>query len=329
MEAIPPADGARAARAGREGRPRVASDPLPSGTPVDYRFRSRLDRGEWVVSVEVDPPHGLDVERAIGVVARLQAAGVDCVDAGDSPLASVRMSPVLFAVAVQQRTGVETIIHFTSRDRNLMALQSDLLGAHMLGVRSLIALSGDPPILGRYANATGVWDVKAEGLIELVAGLNAGHDSAGNDLGGQTAFTIATAANPNAGDLATEITRLRAKAARGAHVFLTQPGFDAGATERFLERAAPIGLPVVLGVMPLVSERNARYVQANTPGISIGEAVIERLARAGEGAAEEGLAIATEYLQAVRPMCAGVYLIPMLNRFKGITELVRRIKAAG
>ena len=233
---------------------------------VDYRFRRMLDRGEWIVSVELDPPPGLSAEGRLAVAAALREAGVDCIDVGDSPLASVRMSPLSFAVAAQERVGVEAIIHFTSRDRNLMALQSDLLGAHMLGLRSVIALSGDPPSLGRYANAKAVWDVKAEGLIELIAGLNVGVDSAGTPLDGKAEFTIATAANPNNPDLEAELVRMRSKAERGAHLFMTQPCYDAGVVERFLEKAQPIGRPVILGVMPLVSGRNARYMATEVPG---------------------------------------------------------------
>lgn len=296
------------------------------GAGLTHRFRSRLDRGEWIVSVEVDPPHGLSAEEGIAVTAALRDAGVDCIDVGDSPMASVRMSPLSFAAVVQQRTGVEAIIHFAARDRNLMALQSDLLGAHMLGIRTVIALSGDPPSLGRYANASAVWDVKAEGLITLIARLNAGQDSADNSLGGQADFTIATAANPNADDWDTEFARLQVKVANGAHVLFTQPCFDVAVTERFLERAAGLERPVILGVLPLISERNARYMATQVPGITVPDTIVARMTGAGDGAREEGLNIAREYLAAVRPLCAGVYLIPVLNQFQGVTQLVRELR---
>ena len=182
-------------------------------------------------------------------------------------MASVRMSPIAFAARVQQETGLEAVLHFASRDRNLMALQSDLMGAHMLGLRSAIALSGDPPSLGQYAGASAVWDVKAEGLIELIATLNAGRDSAGNEIGGRTAFTIAAAANPNNPDQEAEFARLRQKADAGCDVFFTQPTFDLAAVERFAERAAGVGRPVVLGrdgarqrpQRPLHGEERARH----------------------------------------------------------------------
>ena len=296
---------------------------------VDYRFRRMLDRGEWIVSVELDPPPGLSAEGRLAVAAALREAGVDCIDVGDSPLASVRMSPLSFAVAAQERVGVEAIIHFTSRDRNLMALQSDLLGAHMLGLRSVIALSGDPPSLGRYANAKAVWDVKAEGLIELIAGLNVGVDSAGTPLDGKAEFTIATAANPNNPDLEAELVRMRSKAERGAHLFMTQPCYDAGVVERFLEKAQPIGRPVILGVMPLVSGRNARYMATEVPGITVPEVIVEQMEAAGEGAGELGLEIAQRFIERARSWCAGIYLIPLLGKMDGVVRLVGELRGGG
>jgi 5,10-methylenetetrahydrofolate reductase len=300
-----------------------------AGPPIDYRFRDRIDRGDWIVSVEVDPPRAMDLERGVAIVERLRAAGVDCIDAGDSPMAAVRMNPVMFSVAVQQRTGVEAIIHFTSRDRNLMALQADLMGAHVMGIRTLIALSGDPPSLGQYSAATAVWDVRAEGLIELAAGLNAGRDSAGNDVGACTDFTIVTSANPNADDLDAELAKMRGRAERGAHAFFTQNCFDAAQTERFLDKVAVLGKPVVLGVMPLASLRNARFMATQVPGVIVPDAVLSRMEAAGDGAAEEGLNIAREYIETVRAGCHGVYLVPALNRFAPITQLVAELQGRG
>lgn len=300
------------------------------GTPgpaTDYRLRSKLDRGEWVLSAELDPPHGLSAQAGLKNALALRDAGVDCVDVGDSPMASVRMSPIAFAAHVQQQTGLEAVLHFASRDRNLMALQSDLMGAHMLGLRSAIALSGDPPSLGKYRGASAVWDVKAEGLIELIAGLNAGHDSAGNELGGQTNFTIAAAANPNNPNLDAEIARLQQKADAGAHVFFTQPTFDLAAVERFTARAAAVGKPIILGVMILAHARNARFMAQNVPGIAVADATIQRLEAAGDGAAEVAIDLAQEFVEQVRPLSAGVYLIPTLGRLGGTIEVARRLRA--
>ena len=306
----------------------MADSPTPAWTnkAVDYRFRSMLDRGEWVVSVEVDPPKAMDLERGVRIVERLQEAGVDCIDAGDSPMASVRMNPVMFSAAIQQRTGVESIIHYTSRDRNLMALQADLMGASVVGIRSMIALSGDPPSLGQYADASAVWDVRADGLIEIVAGLNRGVDSAGNEVGASTDFTIITSANPNAEDLDAEMAKMQMRADRGAHAFFTQNCFNVEQTERFLERAEAVGRPVVLGVMPLASARNAQFMATQVPGVTVPDGILQRMEAAGDGAAEEGLAIAREYIEATRAGCAGVYLVPALGRFQGVTQLVSELK---
>ena len=305
----------------------MSPEPEPSERPsVEYRFRRMLDAGDWIVSVEVDPPAGVSARRGLEAAAALRAAGVDCIDVGDSPMASVRMSALAFAASAQQQSGVEAIIHYAARDRNLMALQSDLLGAHMQGIRSVIALSGDPPSLGRYANATAVWDVKAEGLIELITTLNGGVDSAGNDLHGRTEFTIAAAANPTNPDPAAELARMHEKAARGAHVFMTQPAFEPEVVHRFLDTAAAVGRPIILGVLPLVSGRNARYMATNVPGISVPAAIVERMEAAGEGAAEVGVEIARGFIDAVRAECAGVYLIPSLGRFGGAIQLVRELR---
>ncbi len=298
------------------------TNPVPP--PVEYRLRRMLEQGEWVVSVEVDPPHGLLAEAGCAAARTLRAAGADCIDAGDSPMASVRMSPIAFSAAVQQRTGVEAVIHFTSRDRNLMALQSDLLGAHLLGIRSVIALSGDPPSLGRYAHATAVWDVKADGLVEIIAGLNAGVDTAGNDLGGRTDFTIAAAATPNADDLDAEVQRMEAKAGRGAHCFFTQVTFDAERTLRFLEAARRVARPVVVGLMPLISDRNARYMATNVPGVVVPDSVIDRMTQAADPVAE-GQAITREIAEAIRPSCAGVYLTGSGN-MAAVAPLVAALK---
>jgi 5,10-methylenetetrahydrofolate reductase len=300
--------------------------------PVNYRFRSMLDQGDWIVSVEVDPPKAMDLDKGMRIVERLRDAGVDCIDAGDSPMASVRMNPALFCVAMQQRTGVESIIHFTSRDRNLMALQADLMGAHAMGIRTLIALSGDPPSLGqygagKYGAASAVWDVRADGLIEIATDLNAGIDSAGSEVGAATDFTIVTSANPGAEDLEAEITKMQVRAEKGAHVFFTQNCFDVGLTERFLEQAQRVGRPVVLGVMPLASERNARFMATQVPGVTIPAEILQRMEAAGDDALEAGMDIAREYISAVRDSCAGVYLVPALGRYASVTQLVRELKA--
>ena len=294
---------------------------------VDYRFRSMLDRGEWLISVEVDPPPSMNLKRGVEIVQQLREAGVDCIDVGDSPMATVRMNPVMFSVSIQQHTGVESIVHFTSRDRNLMAIQSDLMGAHAMGIRALIALSGDPPSLGQYDNASAVWDVRAEGLIEIVAGLNAGSDSVGNEVGASTEFTIISSANPNADDLDAETAKMQARADSGADCFFTQNSFDIAQTERFLEKASTVGNPIVLGVLPLASQRNAEFMATNVPGVTMPDDILRRMTEAGDGASEVGLTIAREYIEATRAGCAGIYIVPALGRYKRVAQLVAELKS--
>jgi 5,10-methylenetetrahydrofolate reductase len=324
------AEGVAAPRSGWKRTDRMMSE-RESGA-VAYRVRSMLDRGEWVVSVELDPPRGFSAEGGLRTARRLREAGVDCVDVGDSPMASVRMSSVAFAVAVQQQTGLEAVVHLGARDRNLLALRSDIMGAHMLGIRSIIALSGDPLKAGRYEGATAVWDVKAEGLIELIAELNADMAGEGADLSEEgkgsrsaEAFTIAAAANPNNPDLDAEVERMRVKADRGAEVFFTQPTFEPSTVEAFAERAAAVGRPVVLGVLLLSSARTARFM-AEVPGIALSESIVERMESAGPEAAAVGLELTQAFLEQVRPLCAGIYIIPSMGSMDSAVQLVEGIR---
>jgi len=291
-------------------------------SPVAYRVRSMLDRGEWLVSVELDPPRGFSAAVGLRTARRLREAGADCVDVGDSPMASVRMSSVAFAVAVQQQTGLEAIVHLGARDRNLLALRADLMGAHMLGIRSVIALSGDPLKAGRYEGATEVWDVKAEGLIALIADLNADMAGEGNASPSAEAFTIAAAANPNNPDLDAEIERMRVKVDRGAEVFFTQPTFEPSTVEAFAERVAAVRKPIVLGVMLLSSARSARFM-AGVPGIALSDSIVERMESAGSEAASVGLEITQTFIDQVRPLCAGIYLIPSAGSMDNAVQLVQ------
>ena len=210
---------------------------MPCGDAKPRTLREKLAAGEFVVSVELDPPRGLNPRKAIEGAAHLKALGADCINIGDSPMARVRMSAIALAVLIEQRVGIETIIHFTSRDRNLMAIQSDLLGAHALGIRNVIALTGDPPSGGDYARATGVWDVDSIGFIRILKMLNGGTDWAGNSIGKGTDFFVACAANPTADDVDLEVDRVRRKIEAGADVLMTQQIYSAEIL-RELPRAA-------------------------------------------------------------------------------------------
>ncbi|MFQ5880078.1 MAG: methylenetetrahydrofolate reductase, partial [Dehalococcoidia bacterium] len=296
----------------------VASEPVT--------LREKLAAGRLVVSVEVDPPRGLNPERALAAAALLKEAGVDCINVGDSPLARVRMSPLFMGVLMQQRVGVETIVHFTTRDRNRMALHSDLVGAHLLGIRNVLCLRGDPPSVGGYSDVIGVWDVSAVGLIRLLKLLNDGVDWTGKPIGQQASFLIGASANPTAASPAAEVKQMRRKLEAGAHFLMTQAVYDPAALEGFLDQVQGLGVPVLVGVLPLNSFGHAEYLHREVPGMVVPEAVRERMRRAGERGLDEGLAIAREVAAVARARGAGVYLVPPAGRYEAAADLVAAMR---
>jgi homocysteine S-methyltransferase len=289
-------------------------------------LRDKLAEGEFVVSVELDPPRGLNPRKVIEGAQFLKQLGADCINIGDSPMARVRMSAIAMAVLVKERADIEPIIHFTTRDRNLMAIQSDLLGAHALGIRNVIALTGDPPSSGDYARATGVWDVDSIGFIKILKMLNEGHDWAGNSIGKATDFFVACAANPTADNVDLEVDRVRRKIDAGADVLMTQQIYSSEILESFLERLGPINVPLLVGIMPLQSSKHAEFIHNELAGVFVPGDVRERMRLAGESGIAEGIAQSRDLLEAVRPMCAGVYLIPSFGRFEVVGELVTLAK---
>jgi len=285
-------------------------------------LEEKLAAGRFVVSVEIDPPRGLKVERALQGAALLKEAGVDCINVGDSPMAQARMGALPMALLIQQRTGLETIVHFTTRDRNLMALQGDLLGAYALGIRNVLVIRGDPPKAQGPLKVTGVWDVDVLGLIGLIQGFNRGVDGAGNPLGAAASFFIGAAANPSAPDLEGEVERLRRKVEAGARFLMTQAVFEPQVLERFLSLARGLQVPILVGIYPLFTYRQAEFLNREIPGMVIPEEMRERLRRAGEGAEALGLAMARELISLVKGRAAGIYLIPAFGRYEAMAELV-------
>jgi len=302
----------------------TAEAPFPEGETL----REKLAAGRFVVAVEIDPPRGLNARRALDGAARLKEAGVDCINVGDSPMARVRMSPITMALLIHQRVGLETIVHFTTRDRNLMALQADLIGAHILGLRSILCLRGDPPSGSGYARAVGVWDVSPVGLIRVLRGLNEGLDWAGNTMAQPTSFFIGAAANPTAPSLEAELKLLRRKVEAGADFIMTQAVYDREALDRFLKKASRLNVPILLGVMPLHSLRHAEFIRSELSGVVVPDEVRERLRRAGDDALAEGVAIARELVEAAQGRVQGVYLMPSFNRFDVVADLVEWVKVA-
>ena len=296
-------------------------------TPFATRLKERQeDPSDFVISVEIDPPRGLNPAKCLDGAALVKAAGADAVNIGDSPMARVRMSALSLALMIRQQVGIDTLIHFTTRDKNLMALQAELIGAHALGIRNIIALTGDPPTVGDYPSATGVWDVDSIGLIKVLTRLNEGFDWLGTSIGRPARFTIACAVNPSADDLDRELERFRQKMDAGAHVAMSQPIYERETLERFFDRTGPLSIPFLLGVLPLQSSRHAEFLHNEVPGIVVPQRLRDRMRKAGENGMQEGLQQARELLEETRDLVEGVYLMPSFGRYEMVAELVRQLR---
>jgi len=290
-----------------DGRP-SAAEPVPFGERS--RWAGKLSRGEFVSSVEIVPPRGVDATRMLADTRRLKDAGVDAVNVPDGPRAQSRMGALLTSVLIEQQVGIETVTHYACRDRNLLGMLSDLLGAAAVGLRNLLIVTGDPPKMGPYPDATAVFDVDSIGLTNLVNHLNRGLDPGGNAIGKPTCFAIGVGVNPVAIDLEQELKRFNWKVDAGAEFAITQPVFDAAQLEKFFKRVGDKHIPVIAGIWPLVSVRNAEFLANEVPGVSVPDDVIARMRRANEKskghAVAEGIAIAREMLDRVRPLVQGI-----------------------
>lgn len=292
----------------------VARAATPPAEAVPFAERSawaaRIARGAFVTSVEIVPPRGVDASQMLSDVAALKRAGVDAVNVPDGPRAQSRMAAVLTSLLIEQQVGIEAITHYCCRDRNLLGMLSDLLGAAAMGLRNLLLITGDPPKMGPYPDATAVFDIDAIGLTNLVRNLNHGLDPGGNTIGRPTAFAIGVGVNPAPVDDARELERFAYKVDAGAEFAVTQPVFDVAQLERFLQRIGHVRIPIVAGIWPLVSARNAEFLANEVPGVHVPDAVIARMRRASERsrdhAVAEGIAIARDMLAAVRGTVQGV-----------------------
>jgi methionine synthase / methylenetetrahydrofolate reductase (NADH) len=302
----------------------VAAAPAPSRArelppPVPREEKSPLARKlgkKFVVSVELDPPKGVEFGGMIDRAQHCRESEVDVVNVADGPRASARMSAQSLCVLMQTQVGMDTILHYTCRDRNLLGIQSDLLGAYALGLRNILAITGDPPKLGDYPDATAVYDVDSIGLIRIMSQLNHGCDLAGNPIGAPLGIHIGCGADPSKPDMDKEIRRLELKVEAGAEYVMTQPVYDPGTVEGFLDRIRHIRVPVLIGILPLYSHRNAEFLHNEVPGMSIPDDIRERMRRAGSGEAAqaEGVRIAQEALLAARDRVQGVYIMPPFNK---------------
>jgi homocysteine S-methyltransferase len=296
--------------------PTIHADQTPLSDAVALERRSawgrKLARGEPVASVEILPPHGWDRSRIVGPARELKVAGVDAVNIVDSPRAQSRMGAVPAALIVEREVGIETVVHYTCRDKNMLGMLSDLLGAAAAGLRNVLLVSGDPPTQGPYPDTTAVFDIDSIGLTNVVHGLNLGTDPGGSSIGSPTEFVIGVAANQGAVDQEREVRRFRYKVEAGADFAVTQPVFDAEALERFLEQVDGSRIPVVAGIWPLLSLRNAEYLANEVPGVIVPEGVVERMRRAqasGEAAAlTEGVTLACEMIEVLRPLVQGFHI---------------------
>ena len=298
---------------------------MPSPRPgAGPSLRDRLGASTFVLTAELDPPRGPDLSRAVQRAKRL-AGVVDAVNFTDGSLAKVRCSGIAAAAVIQRETGLETIAHVTCRDRNIIALQADLLGAAALGIRNVLVLGGDPPTQGDHPEAKAVYDVDPTGLVRLAGSLNAGRTGAGSDLDGHTDLMIGCAANPGAADLSKEIEKLAARREAGASFSQTQPVFDADKVLRFQAAVAESGIdmPILYGLLPLRGVEAARRFD-KIPGMGVPPHVVQRLERAGpEGEEAEGLRIAAEVAAQLAPHVRGLHIFPM-----GRTQTVLTIAAA-
>ncbi|MHB1095218.1 MAG: bifunctional homocysteine S-methyltransferase/methylenetetrahydrofolate reductase [Gemmatimonadaceae bacterium] len=287
----------------------------------------KLAAGEFVTTVEIVPPRGVDPSKMLTEVRKLKDAGVDAVNVPDGPRAQSRMSAIATSVLIQQACGIETVTHYACRDRNLLGMLSDLLGASALGLHNVLLVTGDPPKMGPYPDATAVFDIDAIGLTNLVSRLNHGMDPGGNSIGAPTRYVIGVGVNPVAIDVEHELKRFAWKVEAGAEFAVTQPVFDTAQLESFVARIADARIPVVAGIWPLVSVRNAEFLANEVPGVTVPPAIIDRMRRANEKskdhAVAEGIAIAREMLERVRPVVQGVQVSAPFGKVELALEVFR------
>jgi homocysteine S-methyltransferase len=311
-----------------EGGATVALSTETPPAPLGQRSKigSLIEQGQFVTLVEIVPPRGINCVKEIDGAQLLAQLGVHAINVPDSPRASARMSGQSLCIQIQQHTGIETILHYTCRDRNILSIQSDLLGASSIGLRNILCLTGDPPKLGNYPDATAVFDVDSIGLVNLVRRLNHGLDIGSNSIGASTNFTIGIAANPGVPDIEHELRRFAYKVEAGAEYAITQPVFDLRLLEEFLERIKEFRIPIIAGVWPLTCLRNAEFMK-NDLRVSMPEEIMLRMAQADtpDAARQEGIKIAQEMLEAVRPMVQGVQVSAPFGRYIAAAEVIASV----
>jgi len=307
-----------------------SEEPLPDALQPT-RLAQKLAEGKFVVAVEMDPPRGLSTHKLMAGASMLAEAGADVIDVADSPMARMRMSPWAVCNLIQRKLNVETVLHFPTRGRNLLRVQGDLLAAHALDVRNVFVVMGDPTSIGDYPNAMDNYDLVPSGLIKLIKqGFNAGVDHAGSTIGQPTNFFVGCALNLNPPDMHAEIRHLCKKLDAGADFILSQPIYDPGLLESFVNQfhheCGPLKIPLLVGVLPLASDRHAAFLNHEVPGITIPDEIIRKMETSGEKPAGTGIHIAIELIHQLRPLCQGVYIMPAFNRYDYSAEIIEAIK---
>jgi homocysteine S-methyltransferase len=323
IRSVAPSEGRSGIELGA-ARPAAAGEMEPLPLAERSGLAAKIAEGRFVTSVEINAPKGTSPEKALAAARLLKEGGVDVVNIPDGARATARMSNAALAVLLEREVGIETILHFCCRDRNLLGMQSDLIGAHALGLRNVLCITGDPPRMGDYPEATAVFDVDSIGLVQLVNRLNRGLDAAGNAVGDRTEMLFGVGANPAALNLDEEVRRFEYKVEAGAEFCMTQPVYDVHLLESFLDRTSHCRIPVLVGILPLASHRNAEFLHEEVPGMSVPAVVRERMRKAGSGdsARREGVAIAREALEACRPLVQGAYVMPPLGRYRAALEVL-------
>jgi homocysteine S-methyltransferase len=316
--------------AGKDAVPAISKETPPAPLAQRSRLGSLIAEGKFITMVEFVPPRGIDCAKEIEGAALMARLGVDAIDVYDAAQASARMSGQSLCIQIQQHTGMETILHYTCRDRNLLSIQSDLLGSSSIGLRNILCVTGDPPKQGNYPDASAVFDVDSIGLVNIARRLNHGLDIGSNSIGASTNFTIGVAANPGVPDLENELRRFAYKVEAGAEYVITQAVFDLRLLEEFLERIKDHRIPAIAGIWPLTSLRNAEYMK-NDLRVAMPEEIMLRMAQAEtpEAARAEGIKIAQEMLELMRPLVQGVQVSAPFGDYETAAEVVASALPAG
>ncbi|MCX7834799.1 MAG: bifunctional homocysteine S-methyltransferase/methylenetetrahydrofolate reductase [bacterium] len=280
-------------------------------------------KSKFYVSVEIDPPRGINTEKLIQGAKICKSGGVDCINVADSPLARARMSPLALSTILAHEVGLDVILHLSCRDRNSLAIQAELMGAHALDIRNILAVTGDPPTLGDYPSAKGVFELDSIRLTQLITLLNQGFDLSGRKLDTPCQFTVGVAVNPTAEDLDSEIEKLNKKIDAGAKFIMTQPLFEIQSFETFLLKWKKNDVPILLGILPLRNAKHAEYIHYEVPGMVVPEKIRQRMYIAGENGIQEGIRISQELLKEFRNVVNGIYLMPPFHRFEIAVQVLQ------